>query len=68
MSPRSVRLESVLTCPSCGATHRERMPEDRCVVRYACAACGEELRPAAGDCCVFCTFGSRPCPPVQAGG
>ncbi|HEY5608162.1 MAG TPA: GDCCVxC domain-containing (seleno)protein, partial [Alphaproteobacteria bacterium] len=21
-----------------------------------------------GDCCVFCSYGSVPCPPMQAGG
>jgi hypothetical protein len=24
------------------------------------------LRPKAGDCCVFCSYGSVPCPPIQA--
>ncbi|MDY0329290.1 MAG: GDCCVxC domain-containing (seleno)protein [Thiomonas sp.] len=28
-------------------------------------ACGAELRPLPGDCCVFCSYGSVPCPPVQ---
>ena len=23
------------------------------------------LRPLAGDCCVFCSFGDVPCPPIQ---
>jgi hypothetical protein len=25
------------------------------------------LSPKAGDCCVFCSYGSVPCPPVQQG-
>jgi hypothetical protein len=24
-----------------------------------------ELEPNAGHCCVFCSFGSVPCPPIQ---
>jgi hypothetical protein len=24
------------------------------------------LRPKPGDCCVFCSYGSVPCPPIQA--
>ncbi|MDP3857701.1 MAG: GDCCVxC domain-containing (seleno)protein [Stagnimonas sp.] len=24
--------------------------------------------PKPGDCCVYCSFGSVPCPPVQSGG
>lgn len=63
-----VETLSVLTCPSCGASHREQMPDDRCVVRYRCGECGSELRPETGDCCVFCSHGSRPCPPVQENG
>ncbi|EPX7158509.1 GDCCVxC domain-containing (seleno)protein [Pseudomonas aeruginosa] len=23
------------------------------------------MRPNPGDCCVFCSFGSVPCPPIQ---
>ena len=32
---------------------------------YPCKGCGAMLRPKAGDCCVFCSYGSVPCPPVQ---
>ena len=42
------------------------MPTDACLFFYACKGCGEELRPLKGDCCVFCSFGSAPCPPIQA--
>jgi hypothetical protein len=41
------------------------MPTDACQFFYACAGCGEVLRPIGGDCCVFCSYGSVPCPPVQ---
>ncbi|WP_430623644.1 GDCCVxC domain-containing (seleno)protein [Marivirga lumbricoides] len=23
------------------------------------------LKPKEGDCCVYCSYGSAPCPPVQ---
>ncbi|HEY7997903.1 MAG TPA: GDCCVxC domain-containing (seleno)protein, partial [Pseudolabrys sp.] len=29
--------------------------------------CGERLKPKPGDCCVFCSYGSVPCPPMQSG-
>ena len=61
----AVILESTLTCPQCGAQVTEKMPTDMCVVRWRCPACGAEARPAPGDCCVYCTYGSVPCPPVQ---
>ena len=60
-------LESVLTCPRCGHRKRERMPTDACLFFYECERCKAMLRPDAGDCCVFCWFGSVRCPPVQAG-
>jgi hypothetical protein len=58
---------SVLTCPHCGTTQREQMPLDACVRYYECSGCRGVLRPLPGDCCVFCSYGSVPCPPVQAG-
>ncbi len=59
--------ESTLTCPYCGHAEHETMPVDTCQYFYKCAGCGELLRPKAGDCCVFCSYGSQPCPPVQQG-
>jgi hypothetical protein len=44
------------------------MPTDACQFFYLCKGCGERLKPLAGDCCVFCSYGSVPCPPVQASG
>ena len=41
------------------------MPINHCQFFWTCPACDETLRPDAGDCCVFCTYGSVPCPPVQ---
>ncbi|HEY6044301.1 MAG TPA: GDCCVxC domain-containing (seleno)protein [Nitrosospira sp.] len=59
-------LESVLTCPYCGHVKREIMPVDTCQYYYECTGCKTLLRPRPGDCCVFCSFGSVKCPPVQA--
>jgi hypothetical protein len=63
----AVQLDSLITCPHCGHRARQEMPTDACVFFYVCAGCGERLRPAPGDCCVFCTFGTTPCPPKQKG-
>ena len=60
-------LKSTITCPNCGMEKPEIMPEDHCVVAYECSRCCEMLRPKTGDCCVYCSYGSTPCPPVQAG-
>lgn len=61
-----VGLQSVLTCPQCGFTQCENMSTDTCQYFYQCRQCQTMLRPKAGDCCVFCSYGSVPCPPVQA--
>lgn len=58
--------ESVITCPHCGHAQAEVMPTDACLYFYDCAGCGARLKPNPGDCCVFCSFGSLPCPPIQA--
>ncbi|HWM68623.1 MAG TPA: GDCCVxC domain-containing (seleno)protein [Steroidobacteraceae bacterium] len=58
--------ESQLTCPKCGHRSRETMPTDACIYFYDCHGCGTLLKPKPGDCCVFCSYGSVPCPPIQA--
>jgi hypothetical protein len=58
-------MESDLTCPRCGHAKREIMPTDACQFFYECEGCNSVLRPKAGDCCVFCSYGSVRCPPVQ---
>jgi hypothetical protein len=58
-------LESTITCASCGAAKEEAMPTDSCLFFYECTSCQTLLRPRAGDCCVFCSYGSVPCPPIQ---
>lgn len=59
---------SVITCPECGTETVETMPLDACQYYYECPDCGELLRPLPGDCCVFCSYGTVPCPPVQESG
>lgn len=61
-----VVLQSTLTCPECGHTKTEVMPTDACQWFYECEDCKAVLRPKAGDCCVFCSYGTQKCPPVQA--
>ena len=60
-----VTLDAVITCPQCGFVRHEVMPTDACQFYYECVRCKTLLRPKAGDCCVFCSFGSVKCPPVQ---
>ena len=57
--------ESVITCPKCGHQAIRQMPTNACQFFYDCDGCGERLKPLPGHCCVFCSYGSVPCPPMQ---
>jgi len=60
-------LHSDITCPRCRHVEREVMPTDACQFFYECRGCGALLRPGPGDCCVFCSYGTMRCPPLQRG-
>lgn len=61
-----MQIESTITCPDCGHRALETMPTDACQFFYDCKGCGTRLKPKSGDCCVFCSYGTLPCPPIQA--
>ena len=63
-----MKRESELTCPVCGFQKVETMPVDACLRYYECEGCKTLLRPKAGHCCVFCSFGTVACPPIQTEG
>jgi hypothetical protein len=63
----SIELESVITCPECGTATRETMPTNACQWFYECSACHAVLKPLPGDCCVYCSYGTVKCPPIQQG-
>lgn len=61
----AIETTSRITCPLCGHSTVETMPTDACLFFHECAGCGELLKPKPGDCCVFCSYGTVPCPPMQ---
>ena len=65
MMASDVTLESTLTCPQCGHAKEETMPTNACQWFYGCENCRTVLKPRAGDCCVFCSYGTNKCPPIQ---
>jgi len=67
MTDKTPILASTLTCPHCGHSEVRTMPTDTCQWFYECPSCGSVLSPTPGDCCVFCSYGTVPCPPVQTG-
>jgi len=59
IDPHSSRV-----CPSNGRNHADgRMP-----ILLRLQGSPQRLKPRAGDCCVFYSFGSLSCPPIQADG
>lgn len=64
-SVNAVELTCRITCPQCHHESVETMPMDSCQFFYLCPHCQTLLRPKRGECCVFCSYGSVPCPPVQ---
>ena len=62
-----IQPTSTLTCPQCGAVHRDLlMPTDACQFFWDCPTCAAVIKPKPGDCCVFCSYGTVACPPIQA--
>ncbi|MGE4379243.1 MAG: GDCCVxC domain-containing (seleno)protein [Candidatus Izemoplasmatales bacterium] len=60
-----METKSVLTCPHCGYKEELTMPTETCQFFYTCSNCKKTIRPKDGDCCVFCSYGTNPCPSIQ---
>ncbi|WP_449452180.1 GDCCVxC domain-containing (seleno)protein [Taibaiella koreensis] len=43
------------------------MSTDSCLYFYECESCKTRLKPLAGDFCVFWSYGTIKCPPIQQG-
>ncbi|HCY40484.1 MAG TPA: hypothetical protein DHV48_03895 [Prolixibacteraceae bacterium] len=61
-----IEIKSIIRCPACGFEKQGVMHEDSCQFFYECENCKNILKTLRCDCCVFCSYGSVPCPPVQA--
>lgn len=64
---REIISESIITCPNCGHQKEETMPTDACQYFYECENCHQVIKPKAGDCCVYCSYGTVKCPSIQEG-
>lgn len=60
-----VQLISTITCPECQHVKEETMPTDACQYFYECERCKTVLKPINNDCCVYCSYGTVACPPIQ---
>lgn len=41
------------------------MPQDSSLWYYKCKGCEQSLMPKRGECCIFCSYGTIVCPPIQ---
>ncbi|WP_264694784.1 GDCCVxC domain-containing (seleno)protein [Candidatus Nitrosacidococcus sp. I8] len=57
--------KSTIICPHCRHQKTETMPTNACLYFYTCEKCKISLKPKSEDCCVFCSYGDIPCPPIQ---
>lgn len=62
---RSIQRSSTLRCPHCKANMHERMPTGHAVMVFHCLWCNRSVHCGPADHCVFCAFGSYPCPERQ---
>lgn len=60
-----VEFNSQITCQKCGHKETEIMPTESCQWFYECKGCKKILSPINNDCCVYCSYGTVPCPPIQ---
>lgn len=63
----TILLQSTITCPECSHSKEETMPTNACQFFYECESCKTVLKPKKGDCCVYCSYGTVACPPIQEG-
>ncbi|WP_373073348.1 GDCCVxC domain-containing (seleno)protein [Zeaxanthinibacter enoshimensis] len=61
----NLTLQSIITCPACGHKKEETMPTSACEFFYECENCKKVLKPKQGHCCVYCSYATVPCPPIQ---
>ena len=62
---KRIVIESKITCPECNHKEAETMPTESCRWFYECKGCKKVLTPINNDCCVYCSYGTVPCPPIQ---
>ncbi|MEN8193798.1 MAG: GDCCVxC domain-containing (seleno)protein [Bacteroidota bacterium] len=60
-----IELKSTITCPQCGYKKVEEMSQGACQFFYECENCKTVLKSKKGDCCVYCSYGTIPCPSIQ---
>ncbi len=61
----TILTKSVMTCPVCKTKKEESMPTDFYQANWQCPKCHMSVIPKRGEDCVFCSYGTVPCPKRQ---
>lgn len=61
----NIKLNSIITCPHCEHQKEEEMPLNSCLLTYECEQCKTIIKPKNINECIFCSYGSIVCPPMQ---
>jgi hypothetical protein len=64
---KKIKFVSTITCPICKFKKEMEMKTDSCLAFYYCEECDARLKPKKNDCCIFCSYGTMPCPAAQEG-
>ena len=65
MPSHEINLKTVITCKNCGTSEEVMMHAKLPEQKFICKRCTAELSARADECCVYCSYGSVKCPPVQ---
>jgi hypothetical protein len=57
--------DCVVTCPVCKTQVQEHMVSETLKLIYHCPVCLTWLSPKKGDHCIYDSYGSANCPPIQ---
>lgn len=60
-----VSFKTRITCRNCGATEDITMHSSLPERSFTCKKCTTVLLAHSDECCVYCSYGSVQCPPVQ---
>ncbi len=60
-----IQRTCTITCPACNATSSELMSRESLKRVYHCPQCLAWLAPKSGDHCIYDSYGSVMCPPLQ---
>jgi hypothetical protein len=60
-----IQIVSTVKCIVCGHKETQRMPCYAAKTYYQCPSCNHILRPLENKCCIYCSYGSTLCPPMQ---